>query len=996
MRRILSRSLLQRAVLTVVVILLAFGPITAALAVESETEAPTEAPTQSQAEATETTADQAAEDDAAVEEGAQEEVVPTEEASGEVTATAEDDAAEDEATAAQAGDNGPYTPDPDATPSPSGNGNGDGGGGRPCGGCVGGADGKNPPGQLPGGEDDSNNGYECDGNSGGGKTNPAHSGCRPGVAITKSPDPQTVVSGGTATWTIKVTNTGQIPLTGVTVSDPLAPACDRVIGDLAVGASREYTCTLANVTAAFTNKATVTTTQGVTDDDTADVLVNPAPSPALAIEKSPDTQTVVSGGTATWTINVTNTGNVALTGVVVTDPRAPDCDATIGNLAVGASNTYTCTLANVTASFTNVATADSNQTGPVSDDADVVVTPAPAPALTIEKGPDTQTVVSGGTATWTIKVTNTGNVPLTNVVVTDPLAPDCDEPIGNLAVGASDTYTCTLANVTASFTNVATADSTETGPVSDDADVVVTTAPNAAVDIQKSPDEQTVVAGESVTWTITVRNTGNVTLTGVEVSDPLAPDCSADIGNLAVGGVETYECTRADVQSSFTNVATVSTNETPDDDDDANVSVIPEADGPSILLHKTASVEEGAVAGDLVTYTFEIINNGDVTLTNVRLDDPRVGGNVPILDTTLTPGEVTRHSGTVTYTLTQADIDAGQVPNTAEATGTPPVGPDVSSESSALVLLEADPGIRLDKSGPEDARAGDVITYTFTVTNTGTVRLTNVSVTDPLLGLSNLPVSPSTLAPGASGTARATYTVTEDDATAGSVFNTAVARGRTPDGETPEDPDDHTVIVPPTPTPQDPPRIRLVKSGPATAEVGDTVTYTFRVTNTGGVRLTNVRVSDPMLGGRLTVTPSTLAAGESGTATATYVITPADGEAGEVLNTAVATGTPPQGPPVRDGDEHEITVPDDPGPGPDPDPDPDPDLPATGAGSTGYALTALFSLLLGAMFLRLAGSPAVSGSSQLAALLRGPDANALHMMLRRMHLVPKPGGRQPR
>lgn len=61
--------------------------------------------------------------------------------------------------------------------SPSGNGNGGGNaGGKPCAGCVGNADDKNPPGQAPDGSDD-NKGYECDENSGVGRTNPAHTGC---------------------------------------------------------------------------------------------------------------------------------------------------------------------------------------------------------------------------------------------------------------------------------------------------------------------------------------------------------------------------------------------------------------------------------------------------------------------------------------------------------------------------------------------------------------------------------------------------------------------------------------------------------------------------------------------------------------------------------------------------------------------------------------------------------------------------------------------------
>lgn len=56
---------------------------------------------------------------------------------------------------------------------PSGNGQGKA---RPCAGCVGDADDKFPPGQAPDASDH-NNGYECDGNEGIAKTNPAHTGC---------------------------------------------------------------------------------------------------------------------------------------------------------------------------------------------------------------------------------------------------------------------------------------------------------------------------------------------------------------------------------------------------------------------------------------------------------------------------------------------------------------------------------------------------------------------------------------------------------------------------------------------------------------------------------------------------------------------------------------------------------------------------------------------------------------------------------------------------
>lgn len=70
---------------------------------------------------------------------------------------------------------GPYDSTRDGSPSKNGNGDGKAAG-KPCAGCVGKADNKNPPGQLPGGSDP-NSGYECDSNKGVGKGNPAHTGC---------------------------------------------------------------------------------------------------------------------------------------------------------------------------------------------------------------------------------------------------------------------------------------------------------------------------------------------------------------------------------------------------------------------------------------------------------------------------------------------------------------------------------------------------------------------------------------------------------------------------------------------------------------------------------------------------------------------------------------------------------------------------------------------------------------------------------------------------
>ena len=78
-----------------------------------------------------------------------------------------------------ANNDGPYTGHCQETETceESNNGNGKGKAlGKPAAGSVGNADKKNPPGQLPGPED-RDNGYECDGNSGIARGNPAHSGC---------------------------------------------------------------------------------------------------------------------------------------------------------------------------------------------------------------------------------------------------------------------------------------------------------------------------------------------------------------------------------------------------------------------------------------------------------------------------------------------------------------------------------------------------------------------------------------------------------------------------------------------------------------------------------------------------------------------------------------------------------------------------------------------------------------------------------------------------
>ncbi|MDT7537399.1 MAG: hypothetical protein QOI82_984 [Actinomycetota bacterium] len=101
--------------------------------------------------------------------------------------------------------------------------NGNGGGnstGKPCAGCVGKADNKNPKGQAPNGSDH-NNGYECDGNHGVGKGNPAHTACKP---ATPPKDCLGVVNGHATAADCVTTGGGGNPVTGPVVIPVVAPA----------------------------------------------------------------------------------------------------------------------------------------------------------------------------------------------------------------------------------------------------------------------------------------------------------------------------------------------------------------------------------------------------------------------------------------------------------------------------------------------------------------------------------------------------------------------------------------------------------------------------------------------------------------------------------------------------------------------------------------------------------------------------------------------------
>ena len=164
--------------------------------------------------------------------------------------------------------------------------------------------------------------------------------------------------------------------------------------------------------------------------------------------------------------------------------------------------------------------------------------------------------------------------------------------------------------------------------------------------------------------------------------------------------------------------------------------------------------------------------------------------------------------------MTQADLDAGKVVNHATASGLDTSNAPVASNTdSKTARATQTPSVRIVKSsnGTAATKVGDVVTFSFVVTNTGNVTITSFVVTDPLPGISAVNCGGVTsLAPTTATTCTATYTVKQADVDAGVIRNTATVNGQTPAGAVA---DDDTLSTPLSTTPA----VTLAKSSNANA-----------------------------------------------------------------------------------------------------------------------------------------------------------------------------------
>ena len=514
-------------------------------------------------------------------------------------------------------------------------------------------------------------------------------------------------------------------------------------------------------------------------------------------------------------------------------------------------------------------------------------------ALTITKTPNPLIYsASGQTITYTYTVKNTGNVELNAVNVVDSTLGPITLLSTDLAPNAQTTgtaiYQIKQADLNAgSVSNTATVYNGTQQLNQTTAEILAIQSP--ALTITKTPNPLTYSAsGQTITYTYTVKNTGNVELNAVKVVDSILGQITLLITDLAPNaqttGTATYQTTVADMNAgSVSNTATVYNGTLQLNQTQATITATQPSPNPALTITKTPNPLTYSASGQTITYTYTVKNTGNVELNAVKVVDS-ILGQITLLITDLAPNAQT--TGTATYQTTVADMNAGSVSNTATVYN----GTLQLNQTQATITAtqpSPNPALTITKT-PNPltySASGQTITYTYTVKNTGNVELNAVKVVDSILG--QITLLSTDLAPNAQTTGMATYQTTVTDMNAGSVSNTAtVYNGTLQLNQT-------TAKVTATqPSPN--PALTITKTpNPLTYSAsGQTITYTYTVKNTGNVEIKGpITVTDDKFGIITIPNSDTLNPGSSVTGTATYKITQANIDEGHVTNAAFATGS---------------------------------------------------------------------------------------------------------
>lgn len=685
-------------------------------------------------------------------------------------------------------------------------------------------------------------------------------------------------------------------------------------------------------------------------------------APVLSIVKTAQLNDLNANGTAdvgesiSYSFVVTNSGGTDAKDVRVVDPKVSTLAPTSVVIAAGASQTftadaYTVTLADVNAGGTvsNTAKAAGKTIAgdPIPDSATstatVPITTA-APAVTIQKSGELDDANGNGKVdvgekiSYHFVVTNTGNVTLHSLNITDAMVNNLRPANVALAPGEQKVFTADdYVGTQADVDNGGNVMNTATVAGLDPKNTVITGAPSTATTPLPTPLPSLSVlktaalgdtngngvadAGEKISYRFDVTNTGNVTQRSVTIDDAKVTGIRPATATLYPGEKKTftsddYTVSQADVDAG-TDVVNTATAKGTDPKGQPTVSapsatatpVVAAVTGLSIVKTGKLGDTNGngtADAGERIGYSFVVTNTGNVTLSGATVIDPKVV-NISPAPVTLAPGESQTFTAD-SYAVTQADLDSGaDLVNTATASGVDPSGGTLSSDPSTATtpVSPARPGLSIVKSGlltdpngDGKVDVGETIAYSFIVENTGNVTVHGIGVID--VKVTGLTPSDVTLAPGEQQLFTAdSYVGTQADVdNGGKVTNTATVDGMDP----------RNVELPPTapstvtlPLADPKPAVSIVKTGTLNdtngnglADAGETIGYSFVVTNTGNVTVTDTVVNDKKVTGIAPESAARLLPGEKAAFTAEdYIVTANDVTNGKVTNTATASATSP-------------------------------------------------------------------------------------------------------
>ena len=491
-------------------------------------------------------------------------------------------------------------------------------------------------------------------------------------------------------YTITVTNNGPDNATGVQLTDKLPGGLSYVsndagasyysgtglwsIGNLNVG-DRATLHITAQVTASgeIINTAAITasdqTDPDITNNQSSDII-NPATLMAdLAVQKTVNLDTVNLNDTVIFTAIVRNNGpddahNVKIRDVadagltnITTKGCAEDPNG-VSPCSVGTIKAGSYALIEITAQVTvagsqtntaSVLSLDETDPNPNNDSDDATVTVAVSPAISVVKASTTPAITTAGQIVpYTFTVTNTGNVTLSGITVTDA---KCDaapayqsgdsNSDGLLQLSETWVYTCshtvTQAEVDAggNLSNTVTTDSTESGPATSTKNIPVNLS--ADLSITKTDGQASAVPGQGVTYTIVVSNTGPSNVAGATVSDIMpailtgvtwtcvaggGASCTvngtgniSDTVNILVGGTATYTVTgavSASATGNLVNTATVSvpagvTDPTPGNNSATDTDTLTSQPDLTITKSHSGNFTQGQTGAQ---YTITVSNSG--------------------------------------------------------------------------------------------------------------------------------------------------------------------------------------------------------------------------------------------------------------------------------------------------------------------------------------------------------------------------------------------------